>query len=52
MLVKLNDVLNYAKENKCAIGAYNTPTFENLFAVIRAAEKKKCTNYNHACGTS
>ena len=40
MLVKLNDVLNYAKENKCAVGAYNTPTFENLFAVIRAAEKR------------
>lgn len=40
MLVRLNEVLKFAEDNKCAIGAFNTPTSENLFAVIRAAEKR------------
>ncbi len=39
MLVSLKEVLKYAKENGVAIGSFNTPNSESLFAVIRAAEE-------------
>lgn len=39
MLVDLKYVLAYAKEHNCAIGSFNTPTLENVIAVISAAEK-------------
>lgn len=40
MLVNLKDILIYAEEHNCAIGSFNTPTLENLVAVLSAAEKK------------
>lgn len=40
MLVTMNEVLKYAEERKIAIGSFNTPTLENLWAVIEAAEKR------------
>lgn len=40
MLVNLNKVLKYAEEHNCAIGSFNTPTLENIIAVISAAEEK------------
>lgn len=40
MLVTMNEVLKYASEKNCAIGSFNTPTLENLWAVIDAATKK------------
>ncbi|MCI6788760.1 MAG: class II fructose-bisphosphate aldolase [Mollicutes bacterium] len=40
MLVTMNEVLKYAEEHNCAVGSFNTPTLENLWAVIDAAEKK------------
>jgi len=39
MLVNLNYVLDWAEKHKCAIGAFNTPTSDNMRAVIGAAEK-------------
>ena len=39
MLVTLNEVLKIAEENNYAIGAFNTPNFECLLAVIRNAEE-------------
>ena len=39
MLVTLKEVLNYAMENKCAVGSFNTPTLENIQATLNAAEK-------------
>lgn len=39
MLVNLQEVLAYAEEKKCAIGAFNTPNFECIMAVIDNAEK-------------
>ena len=39
MLVNLNEVLKYAEEHKCAIGAFNTPTSESLRAIIENAEE-------------
>lgn len=39
MLVNLNEVLKFAEKNNCAIGAFNTPTLENMEAVIRVSEK-------------
>ena len=52
MLVTMNEVLKYAEEHNCAVGSFNTPTLENLWAVIDAAEKKECTSNNYACRTS
>ena len=34
----MNDVLKIAEEKNIAIGSFNTPTLENLWAVIEAAE--------------
>lgn len=39
MLVQLKEVLEYAERHRCAIGAFNTPTLENIIAVIEAAEQ-------------
>lgn len=39
MLVTLNDVLKIAEENNYAVGAFNTPNFECLLAVIKNAEE-------------
>ncbi len=39
MLVRLSEVLNYAQAHNCAIGAFNTPNFECVLAVLDAAEK-------------
>lgn len=39
MKTNLKEVLNWAEARKCAVGAFNTPTFENVTAVISAAEK-------------
>ena len=38
MLATLKEVLAFAKEHNCAIGAFNTPTLETLDAVIEATE--------------
>jgi fructose-bisphosphate aldolase class II len=39
MLASLKEVLQYAEKNNCAIGAFNTPTLENIVGVIQTAEK-------------
>lgn len=39
MLVNLQEVLSYAEQKQCAIGAFNTPNFECIMAVIHNAEK-------------
>jgi len=39
MLVNLQEVLSYAEKRQCAIGAFNTPNFECIMAVINNAEK-------------
>ena len=39
MKSSLTDVLAYAEKNNCAVGAFNTPTWENIVAVISAAEE-------------
>lgn len=39
MLVTLNQVLQIAEKNNYAVGAFNTPNFENILAVIRNAEE-------------
>lgn len=39
MLVTLTDVLRLAEAKKIAIGAFNTPNFESMKAVISAAEE-------------
>lgn len=39
MKVSLKEILNWAEARNCAVGAFNTPTFENVTAVILAAEK-------------
>lgn len=40
MLVTMNEVLRYAEEHGCAIGAFDTPNLELLMASIRAAERR------------
>ncbi len=40
MLVTMNEVLQYAEERGCAVGAFDTPNLELLMASIRAAEKR------------
>ena len=39
MKASLKEVLDLAEARKCAVGAFNAPTFENVTAVISAAEK-------------
>ncbi|MBO5555851.1 MAG: class II fructose-bisphosphate aldolase [Oscillospiraceae bacterium] len=39
MLVSLVDILKWAEEKKCAVGAFNTPNLECVNAVLSAAEK-------------
>lgn len=39
MVVTLKDILRIADAKKCAIGAFNTPNFASLKAVITAAEE-------------
>ena len=39
MKATLKEVLDWAESRKCAVGAFNTPTFECLVAVIGAAER-------------
>lgn len=39
MKTSLKEVLKWAEGRNCAVGAFNTPTFENIVAVIAAAEK-------------
>lgn len=39
MKASLQTVLSFAETHNCAIGAFNTPTFENVVAVVSAAEK-------------
>ena len=36
----MNEVLQYANEKNIAIGSFNTPTLENLMAVLEASEEK------------
>ncbi len=38
MKVSLKNVLGWAEKRNCAVGAFNTPTFENIRAVLGAAE--------------
>lgn len=40
MKSSLKDVMEWAESRNCAVGAFNTPTFENIVAVIGAAEKR------------
>lgn len=39
MKASLKEVLAWAEERDCAVGSFNTPTFENVKAVISAAEE-------------
>lgn len=39
MKASLKEVLEWAEARNCAVGAFNTPTYENVVAVISAAEK-------------
>lgn len=39
MLVSLNNVLAYAEEHNCAVGAFNTPNLECVTAVLNAAQR-------------
>lgn len=39
MLVNLQEVLTYAENKNCAIGAFNTPSLECIIAVLHNAEK-------------
>lgn len=40
MIVTLKDILRIAEAKKCAVGAFNTPNFASLKAVITAAEEQ------------
>ena len=40
MKSSLKEVLGWAEAHNCAVGAFNTPTFENVTAVLSAAEKQ------------
>jgi len=39
MKAKLKEVLGWAETHDSAVGAFNTPTFENIVAVLAAAER-------------
>ena len=40
MLVNMNEILRYAEEKGCCVGAFDTRNLEILMAVLRAAEKR------------
>ena len=40
MKTSLKEVLAWAEARSCAVGAFNTPTFENVTAVVSAAERR------------
>lgn len=40
MLVNLQEIMKFAEEKEIAVGAFNTPCFESLCAVIEMAEQK------------
>ena len=40
MLVNMNEILRYAEEKGCCVGAFDTPNLEILMAVLREAEKR------------
>ena len=40
MKASLKQVMNWAEERNCAVGAFNTPTFEALAAVLDAATRR------------
>ena len=40
MLVNMNQVLQYAEDRRCCIGAFDTPNLEILMSVLGAAEKR------------
>ncbi len=40
MIVTLKDILRIAEAKRCAVGAFNTPNFASLKAVITAAEEQ------------
>ena len=40
MIASLKQVLSWAEKRDCAVGAFNTPTYESLAAVIDAATKR------------
>ncbi|MGI5905741.1 MAG: class II fructose-bisphosphate aldolase, partial [Candidatus Pararuminococcus gallinarum] len=42
MLVNLAELFKDAKKGNYAVGAFNTPTFEAVRAVIAAAEEMNC----------
>lgn len=39
MLIGLKEILAIAEDNKCAVGAFNTPNLESINAVLTAAER-------------
>lgn len=39
MLISFREILRLAETRKCAVGAFNTPNMESIYAVIEAAEK-------------
>lgn len=39
MLVTLNEIMNMAKAEGCAVGAFNTPNLECITAVLKGAER-------------
>lgn len=41
MLVTLNEIIKYADDHDCAIGAFNCPNLESVQAIVEAAEEKK-----------
>lgn len=40
MLVGLKEILQYAEQNNCAVGAFNTPNLECINAVLEAAARQ------------
>ena len=39
MIVSLSDILKTAEAEQIAVGAFNTPNLESLFAIIKGAEE-------------
>ena len=39
MLTTMNEVLKIAEARNIAVGAFDTPNLENMFAVVKTAEK-------------
>ena len=44
MLINMNQLLEIAKENHFAVGAFNVADSNFLRVVIEAAEEKRCTS--------